>query len=63
MFEHAHFQKKLYGRRKGPKLSAHKEELHRTLLPKLALNIVSGADPRTYFLPPPCGEADEGHLA
>lgn len=49
MFEHAHFQKKLYGRRKGPKLSAHKEELHRTLLPKLALQLEQGADPRTYF--------------
>jgi tRNA (guanine-N7-)-methyltransferase len=52
MFEHAQFQKKLYGRRKGPKLSAHKEELHQTLLPRLALKLVSGADPRSYFSPP-----------
>jgi tRNA (guanine-N7-)-methyltransferase len=52
MFEHAQFQKKLYGRRKGPKLSAHKEELHQTLLPRLALKLVSGADPRSYFSAP-----------
>jgi tRNA (guanine-N7-)-methyltransferase len=52
MFEHEQFQKKLYGRRKGPKLSAHKEDLRRTLLPKVALNIVNGADPRSYFSPP-----------
>ena len=39
----------LYGRRKGPKLSAHKEELRRTLLPKLALQLEPGRDPRTYF--------------
>jgi tRNA (guanine-N7-)-methyltransferase len=44
----------LYGRRKGPKLSAHQEELRRTLLPKLALRLEQGADPRTYFSPPPC---------
>jgi tRNA (guanine-N7-)-methyltransferase len=43
------FPRKLYGRRKGPKLSPHKADLHRTLLPKLALNIVQGADPRSYF--------------
>lgn len=51
----APFPRKLYGRRKGPKLSPHKEELRRTLLPKLALKLIPGADPRTYFLPPPCG--------
>jgi len=39
----------LYGRRKGPKLSPHKEELRRTLLPRLALKLESGRDPRTYF--------------
>jgi tRNA (guanine-N7-)-methyltransferase len=44
-----HFPKKLYGRRKGPKLSPHKEELRRTLLPRLALKLVPGADPRSYF--------------
>jgi tRNA (guanine-N7-)-methyltransferase len=52
MFEHEQFQKKLYGRRKGPKLSAHKEDLRRTLLPTHALAIVPGADPRTCFAPP-----------
>jgi hypothetical protein len=48
------FPRKLYGRRKGPKLSAHKEDLRRTLLPRVALKIDPGADPRTYFVPPPC---------
>jgi tRNA (guanine-N7-)-methyltransferase len=43
------FPRKLYGRRKGPKQSAHKEELHRTLLPRLALTLISGADPSAYF--------------
>ena len=42
-------RRKLYGRRKGPKLSAHKSHLFETLLPKLALNIRTGADPRSYF--------------
>jgi tRNA (guanine-N7-)-methyltransferase len=51
MFEHEQFQKKLYGRRKGPKLSAHKEDLRQTLLPKHALKIVQGTDPRDYFAP------------
>jgi len=59
MFEHEHFQKKLYGRRKGPKLSAHKEDLRRTLLPKVALKLESGADPRSYFSPPLGGEISE----
>jgi tRNA (guanine-N7-)-methyltransferase len=49
MIEHEQFQKKLYGRRKGPKLSAYKENLRQTLLPRLALNIVQDADPRSYF--------------
>ena len=52
------FPRKLYGRRKGPKLSPHKADLHRTLLPKLALKIVQGAEPRSYFQPPPCGEVE-----
>jgi tRNA (guanine-N7-)-methyltransferase len=39
----------LYGRRKGPKLSRHKEDLRRTLLPKLALRLEQGADPKSYF--------------
>ena len=39
----------LYGRRKGPKLSPRKEELRRTLLPRLALKFELGRDPRSYF--------------
>jgi tRNA (guanine-N7-)-methyltransferase len=39
----------LYGRRKGPKLSTHQEQLLETLLPKLRLNLQSGADPTSYF--------------
>ena len=42
-------RRKLYGRRKGPKLSAHQESLRATLLPELALALRDGADPRTYF--------------
>ncbi len=37
----------LYGRRKGPKLSARQEELRRTLLPELAYSV--GGDLRTVF--------------
>jgi tRNA (guanine-N7-)-methyltransferase len=51
-------RRKLYGRRKGPKLSPHKSQLFETLLPKLALNIEPKLDPRLYFSPPPCGEVD-----
>lgn len=51
MIEHGEFQKKLYGRRKGPKLSAHKEDLRQSLLPAHALNIVQGLDPREHFAP------------
>ena len=52
----------LYGRRKGPKLSAHQEQLLETLLPKLRLNLQPGADPKTYFSlsPPPCGDPRSG---
>jgi tRNA (guanine-N7-)-methyltransferase len=39
----------LYGRRKGPKLSAHQASLFDTLLPALALDIRAGADLRSYF--------------
>ena len=46
------FPRKLYGRRKGPKLSAHKEDLRRILLPAHALAIVQGLDPVAYFQPP-----------
>jgi tRNA (guanine-N7-)-methyltransferase len=50
----------LYGRRKGPKLSAHQEQLLELLLPKLRLNLRSGLDPKNYFSfsPPPCGEVN-----
>ena len=44
-----HYPKKLYGRRKGPKLSAHKEELRQTLLPRLTLRLQPGADPCRCF--------------
>jgi tRNA (guanine-N7-)-methyltransferase len=53
-------RRKLYGRRKGPKLSPHKSQLFETLLPKLALNIEPKLDPHLYFSPPPCGEVASG---
>src|SRR5262249_46466786 len=37
------------GRRKGPKLSAHQQNLRTELLPKLSLCLEPGRDPRTYF--------------
>jgi tRNA (guanine-N7-)-methyltransferase len=43
----------LYGRRKGPKLSAHQEHLRATLLPRLLLTPEAGRDPRAYFAAPP----------
>lgn len=39
----------LYGRRKGPKLSAHQASLFQTLLPGLELKLEQGRDPRSYF--------------
>jgi tRNA (guanine-N7-)-methyltransferase len=42
-------RRQLYGRRKGPKLSAHQQHLIDTLLPQLALKPQPGADPKTYF--------------
>jgi tRNA (guanine-N7-)-methyltransferase len=48
----------LYGRRKGPKLSAHQAGLFQTLLPELALRIQAGSDARSYFAPPPCGKVE-----
>lgn len=42
-------RRKLYGRRKGPKLSAHQDRLIETLLPELTLRLEPGADPKTYF--------------
>jgi tRNA G46 methylase TrmB len=41
--------RKLYGRRKGPKLSAQQIRLLETLLPQLRLNLQSDCDPRAYF--------------
>lgn len=42
-------QKTLYGRRKGPKLSAHQTRLVETLLPQLRVHLRENADPREYF--------------
>ena len=42
-------RRKLYGRRKGPKLSAHQERLLEDRLPRLTLALAPGRDPRTYF--------------
>jgi tRNA (guanine-N7-)-methyltransferase len=39
----------LYGRRKGPALSAHQAMLRETLLPTLLLAPETGREPRTYF--------------
>jgi tRNA (guanine-N7-)-methyltransferase len=45
--------RKLYGRRKGPSLSAHQTNLLETVLPRLALVPVTGRDPRDYFTQTP----------
>src|SRR5947209_20003756 len=42
-------QRKLYGRHKGPKLSAHQALLVATLLPQLKLEPRNKADPAEYF--------------
>lgn len=42
----------LYGRRKGPKLSERQSRLRATLLPRLALKLAEGRDPKTYFAQP-----------
>lgn len=39
----------LYGRRKGPRLSAHRAALFQTLLPKFELKLEPERDPRSYF--------------
>lgn len=39
----------LYGRRKGPKLSAHQTHLRETLLPQLSVRLQPNTDPRSYF--------------
>src|ERR1700692_456561 len=52
----------LYGRRKGPKLSAHQEALRATLLPQLAWRLERGADPRLGFTPAVGGVGVENRL-
>lgn len=42
-------RRKLYGRRKGPKLSGHQQALIETLLPGLTLKPIVGAEPKSYF--------------
>jgi tRNA (guanine-N7-)-methyltransferase len=42
-------RRKLYGRRKGPALSARQEHLLATLLPTLMPHLRDGTDPRAYF--------------
>jgi tRNA (guanine-N7-)-methyltransferase len=44
-------QKLLYGRRKGPKLSAYQAGLLERLLPRIALTPQSGIDPKAWFSP------------
>ena len=39
----------LFGRRKGPKLSARQHGLRATLLPRLTLQLEQGRDPKRYF--------------
>jgi tRNA (guanine-N7-)-methyltransferase len=42
----------LYGRRKGPKLSAHQQTLRDKLLPQLTLSLDALSDPRKLFVVP-----------
>ncbi len=42
-------RRQLYGRRKGPALSAHQQSLRETLLPRLLLHLEPGVDPCAYF--------------
>lgn len=42
----------IYGRRKGPGLSPHRQKLRRELLPQLALKAQADRDPRSYFSVP-----------
>jgi tRNA (guanine-N7-)-methyltransferase len=42
----------LYGRRQGPKLSAHQQHLLGHLLPNFELHLTAGGDPRSYFSHP-----------
>jgi len=51
--EHAERNRgRLYGRRKGPRLSTHQQHLLDHLLPELELHLKPGADPRRYFSEP-----------
>jgi tRNA (guanine-N7-)-methyltransferase len=50
MSEHSPRRRRLlYGRRKGPKLSAHQLGLRQTLLPKLTLHLENKLEPGKYF--------------
>jgi tRNA (guanine-N7-)-methyltransferase len=42
-------QRRHFGRRKGPALSAHQTKLFETVLPRLLIKPESGRDPRCYF--------------
>src|SRR5579871_1608720 len=42
-------RRNLYGRRKGPKLSARQLTLRESLLPQLVLSLEKNRDPRDYF--------------
>jgi tRNA (guanine-N7-)-methyltransferase len=53
MSDAPHPARKLYGRRKGPKLSAHQQQLLDHLLPHFALELQYEFDPTAYFLPAP----------
>jgi tRNA (guanine-N7-)-methyltransferase len=48
-FEGRRLRPHVYGRRKGPKRSAHQDALFETLLPALTPDLREGADPRGYF--------------
>jgi tRNA (guanine-N7-)-methyltransferase len=51
-------RQKLYGRRKGPKLTAHQSGLRETLLPQLTLDLAKLNKPFSVFSPPPSGEVE-----
>ena len=53
--QHALRQRRHFGRRKGPSLSAHQHRLFETLFPRLRIVPERGCDPRTYF-PSPVSE-------
>jgi len=42
-------ERRHFGRRKGPALSAHQQGLLETLLPRLQIEPQAGRDPRAYF--------------